>query len=171
MAICYLGFGSNTRREFYLDEGLGALASKYTIIAISPVYQSPALGFDGDDFYNLCVKIELDTTIDELNKFLKSVEDANGRERNLGKYSFRTLDIDILLVDALVGLHDSVQLPRSEIVRNDFVLKPLVDIAPDLNDPVDGVRYAQKWALLSEKEVNISTVECCFNHYARRAAK
>jgi len=145
MTQCFLGFGSNTNRESFLRTGLAKLHQSYTIKQVSPVYRSPALGFDGADFYNFCVEIEADTTLAQLNERLKEIEDSCGRDRTSGRYSLRTLDIDILLFGDRVGEHYGIVLPRPEIVRNSFVLKPLIDIAPNLNDPADGASYQSKW--------------------------
>ena len=145
MRQLYLGFGSNTDREYYLAKGLAALAQRFRLIQVSPVYESDAVGFDGDAFYNFCVQIECQHTVSELKSILKEIEDRCGRDRSAPKYSARTLDIDILYIEDLVGEVDGVRLPRDEVTKNAFVLKPLVDIAPDLIDPRDQQTFSSKW--------------------------
>ena len=50
MAIVYLGLGSNVDAETNLHRAVAALREGFSDIELSPVYRSPPLGFDGDDF-------------------------------------------------------------------------------------------------------------------------
>ena len=142
---CFLGFGSNLNREENLSTGLQVLAERLTVVSVSPVYQSSALGFDGAPFFNFCVEVVLDREIAGLKTLLKEIEDSCGRDRSAPKFSSRTLDIDILWVGDCFGVFDGVPLPRQEVFDNSFVLKPLVDIAPELSHPIKGC-IAELWA-------------------------
>src|SRR5690606_40532301 len=82
-------------------------------LQVSSVYESEAVGFDGAPFYNLVAGFDTDWPLATLNCWLKQVEDRNGRDRSHPKFSARTLDIDVLLYDDLVGECDGIQL-RSE---------------------------------------------------------
>ena len=57
----------------------------------------------------------------------------------------RTLDLDILTWGDATGTLDGVELPRAEILKNAFVLRPLADIAPDELHPVCGESYRSLW--------------------------
>jgi len=66
-------------------------------------------------------------------------------ERNMGRiskttaaYSDRLIDIDILLYDNLIIDQPTLKIPHPLIAERDFVLIPLVEIAPDLVHPVSG---------------------------------
>ncbi len=83
--------------------------------------------------------------VPELSQCLRTIEKDNGRRRDGPKFSSRTLDIDILLYDDLVGDFGGVQLPRDEILENAFVLLPLSELAPDRVHPVSGKTYGQLW--------------------------
>ncbi len=52
-AQVFLSLGSNIDREHNIRSGLDALIHAFGPLAISPVYESEAVGFDGDAFYNL----------------------------------------------------------------------------------------------------------------------
>ena len=145
MARVYISIGSNTNREHYIRAGVRALAEQFLSLAISPVYESESVGFDGDNFYNLVVAVDTDLSPQDMDKLLKQIEDANQRDRSGPRFSGRTLDLDLLLHDDLILDEGKLVLPREEITENAFVLKPLVDIAPELCDPRDGKSYTQIW--------------------------
>lgn len=145
MATVYLSLGSNIDREKNLGAGLDALVAAFGDLRMSQVYESEAVGFDGDNFYNLVAAIETSLPVGELALLLRTIEDANGRLRSGPKFSARTLDIDILTYDDLTGEVDGVKLPRGEILKNAFVLLPLSELAPDLVHPVQGKSYQQLW--------------------------
>ena len=91
------------------------------------------------------VRIKAQQRVGELVQILRKIEAAAGRDRSKPKFSPRTLDIDILLVDDLVGNIDGVKLPREEILENAFVLLPLSDIATHEVHPERGETFAQLW--------------------------
>lgn len=145
MATVYLSLGSNIEREQNLGAGLNALVETFGDLKMSQVYESEAVGFDGDNFYNLVAAIETDLSVGELALRLRDIEDENGRVRSGPKFSARTLDIDILTYDDLAGEIDGVKLPRGEILKNAFVLLPLSELAPDSLHPREGITYQQLW--------------------------
>lgn len=145
MAQVFVSVGSNTNREHYTRCALDALSQHFGALNVSAVYESEAVGFSGDNFFNFVAAFDTDLSVAELSLLLKSIEDANGRCRQGPKFSGRTLDIDILTYDQLVGGYSGVQLPRGEITKNAFVLKPLADISPDTLHPELLVSYADLW--------------------------
>ncbi|MBR9829097.1 MAG: 2-amino-4-hydroxy-6-hydroxymethyldihydropteridine diphosphokinase [Oceanospirillales bacterium] len=145
MVRVYLSLGSNCERERYIRAALDALAARFGNLLISSVYESEAVGFSGDNFYNLVVGIDTALEVAELSAVLKQIEDDNGRDRSGPRFSGRTLDIDILTYAELDHPVDGVQLPRDEIVHNAFVLRPLAEIAADSCHPLSGETYADLW--------------------------
>jgi 2-amino-4-hydroxy-6-hydroxymethyldihydropteridine diphosphokinase len=146
MPEVYIGAGSNVDPRHHLRAGLVALADRYGLLKLSPVYRNSAVGFAGDDFLNLVIGFETDEPVGDVVRYLGDVEAANGRTRTEEKFSPRTLDLDLLLYGNLVGEFDGVELPRSEITRYAFVLKPLADLVPEARHPVEGATYADLWA-------------------------
>ncbi|WP_444934778.1 2-amino-4-hydroxy-6-hydroxymethyldihydropteridine diphosphokinase [Microbulbifer sp. JTAC008] len=145
MAQVYLSLGSNINRAQYIRAALDALTGRFGELQVSRVFESEAVGFQGDNFYNLVVGLQTDLPVGQLALCLRGIEDANGRLRSGPKFSARTLDIDILTYDHLTGTVDGVKLPRGEIVKNAFVLQPLAEIAPEVLHPVEQKTYRQLW--------------------------
>ena len=145
MATVYLSLGSNIDRNKHLGAGLDALVEAFGDLKMSQVYESEAVGFDGDNFYNLVAAIDTDLSVGELALKLRNIEDENGRVRSGPKFSARTLDIDILTYDDCTGEVDGVKLPRGEILKNAFVLLPLSELAPNTLHPLEGKTYQQLW--------------------------
>jgi 2-amino-4-hydroxy-6-hydroxymethyldihydropteridine diphosphokinase len=145
MARVYVSLGSNIERERHIAAGLDGLAQAFGELTLSSVFESEAVGFDGDPFYNLVVGFDTELAVGELSRLLKGIEDRNGRCRQGPRFSGRTLDIDILTYDDASGLIDGVALPRAEILYNAFVLQPLAQIAPDRCHPLNGESYASLW--------------------------
>nr|WP_284500409.1 2-amino-4-hydroxy-6-hydroxymethyldihydropteridine diphosphokinase [Microbulbifer sp. GX H0434] len=154
-----MSLGSNIDRERHIRSGLDALAAEFGTLRVSRVFESEAVGFDGDDFYNLVVGIHTDLPVGRLALFLRGIEDANGRLRAGPKFSARTLDIDILTYDDLTGTIDGVKLPRGEIQKNAFVLQPLAELAPQHRHPLTGQTFAQMWAEYDKSKQKLWPVE------------
>lgn len=145
MARVYLGLGSNIERERYITAGLDALAARFGELLLSPVYDCPAIGFDGQPFLNLVVRIETGLGVGELARELRHIEIEHGRAPDAPRYSARQLDIDILTYDDLTGRVEGVSLPRGELLENAFVLCPMANLAPAGRHPVTGEDYAGLW--------------------------
>ncbi len=107
-----------------------------SIVKISSVYQTPAVGFDGDDFLNCVIQIQsLYSPLETLKKVL-SIEKEMGRVREESKgYSSRPIDIDILFFDAEAIASKDLIVPHPEIQNRRFVLQPLADISETLIHP------------------------------------
>lgn len=144
-ASVFLSLGSNVAREQHITAALDVLANEFGELAMSSVYESEAVGFDGEPFLNLVVGIRSALPVAELSALLKQWEADNGRRPDAPRFSPRTLDLDILTVNELVGTFSGVELPRGEILRNAFVLCPLSEIAPNQIHPVAGKSYARLW--------------------------
>ncbi|MGO1462862.1 MAG: 2-amino-4-hydroxy-6-hydroxymethyldihydropteridine diphosphokinase [Marinobacter sp.] len=141
----YIGIGSNIDRERYVCAALDALAGWFGELSISPVYESEAVGFDGAPFLNLVVGVKTSLSVGELSKQFKRLEVDNGRCPDALKFSEKTLDLDILTYGEAVGRLDGVELPRAEIIKNAYVLRPLAELAPTVKHPVCRKSYLELW--------------------------
>jgi 2-amino-4-hydroxy-6-hydroxymethyldihydropteridine diphosphokinase len=145
MARVYLGVGSNIERERYMVAGLDALEGLFGQMALSSVYDSAAIGFQGQPFLNMVVGVDTPLGVGELAQTLRHIEFEYGRPANASRFSARQLDIDILLYDDLAGVVEGVELPRGEILENAFVLCPLAELVPDELHPLARQSYGDLW--------------------------
>ena len=145
MASVYLGLGSNESPEENLRLAIRELRSHYGDLILSSVYQSAAVGFAGEDFLNLVVRLQSDESPLELCTEIELIHKLAGRARGSDKWESRTLDIDLLLYDDLVQDERPVHVPREDILQFSFVLRPLAEIAPDQVHPVTGKTFHEHW--------------------------
>ena len=145
MGTAYLSLGSNLQPREHLPRALDELRARFGTLRVSPLYRTPAVGFDGPDFLNAAVVLDTDLEPVELDAWLHALEDAHGRRRDVPRFSDRPLDIDIVFYDQRVLRGPgNLEIPRPEL-RHAFVLKPLFDLAPEFGVPGDGRTLAQLW--------------------------
>lgn len=152
MAIAYLSLGSNIDAEHNIAAAIAALQSRFGAVALSPVYRTAAVGFDGDDFLNAAARIETDLMPELLDAWLHDLETVQGRRRDGPRFSSRSLDIDLLLYDdrVLKGA-GNLEIPRPELAEQAFVLMPMVDLAPNLIHPVDARTLREMWQEMRQR--------------------
>jgi 2-amino-4-hydroxy-6-hydroxymethyldihydropteridine diphosphokinase len=145
MADVYVAAGSNVQPELYLKRALQLLEQEFGPIRISPIYRNRAVGFEGDDFLNLVVTFTTDLDVREVRTRLQLIEARCDRPRESPKWAARTMDLDILLYDAVISDEPGLVLPRPDLIRRAYMLKPMVDLAPDLKHPVLGKTMTEIW--------------------------
>ena len=134
----YLSLGSNLgNRAWLLQQAVFLIGKKAgEVRAISPVYQSPAWGFEGEDFLNLCIALETSLPPRELMDVCLQAEQLAGRQRSADAgYASRTLDVDIIYYGDQVVEGDGLSIPHPRMDQRAFVLRPLADIAPQFYHP------------------------------------
>lgn len=144
MALIYISIGSNIERELHIRAAYLELCALFGEIRCSAVYESEAVGFDGDAFYNLVVEARTDLSVAACIAAFKAIEQKYGRPVKSPKFCGKRLDLDLLTYDQLV-CKEPVELPRDEITKNAFVLLPLSELAPEQTHPLTGQNYQQMW--------------------------
>jgi 2-amino-4-hydroxy-6-hydroxymethyldihydropteridine diphosphokinase len=134
LTTAYLALGSNVGER--LEQMRSALkllgAEGVVIVTASPVYQNRAIGMgDADPFLNAVVEVQTELGPEALLDVCLAVENKLGRVRT-GGWSPRTIDIDVLIFGQTDIDTKRLQLPHPRIAERDFVLRPLADIAPEL---------------------------------------
>ncbi|MDC8829982.1 2-amino-4-hydroxy-6-hydroxymethyldihydropteridine diphosphokinase [Alteromonas gilva] len=153
----FVGVGSNIEREFHTRTAYQLLHQHFNNVVVSPVYECPALGFEGPGFYNWVAKFSTSMDIAAIYQLFKQLEAEYGRKDWYKKHCSRTMDLDLLCFDQVICQHPVV-LPRAEILERAFVLKPLVDIAPNQIHPETGCTYQQLWQAFDQASQPIKPV-------------
>ncbi len=155
----FLGIGSNINKRDNIFSCLQYFYNSFKHCNQSPIYQSAAFGFNGHDFYNLVIEIKTQFNIVAMKRWLMTIEDNHGRDRTQKRYSNRTLDIDILLFNDEIIQHDGIIIPRPEILKQAYVLKPLADIAGDRQHPITKKTFLHHWQMFDNNQQTITVVD------------
>ena len=153
MARVFLSVGSNLGdRAALLRQAVAHLRSlpEVEFVDASPVYwtepweRRPGESSQNREtwFFNCVVAIETSLEPPSLLERMQALERTMGRTRAPGRledqrYEPRPLDIDILLYDdRVISGHDHLHIPHLLMHERAFVLRPLADLAPELEHPV-----------------------------------
>ena len=134
----YLSLGSNLGNKYKnLEEAVKAIDKSIAkVLDISAIYETPAWGFEGEDFYNICIKIKTSLDPENLLSQLLAVERSLGRKEKIGTdYENRSIDIDIILYQNEKRNSKDLQLPHPRAIDRKFVLHPLFDIYDEKQPP------------------------------------
>lgn len=145
MVEVYVAAGSNVEPVRNLCKALAAFDAAFGPLRISPAYRNKAVGFEGEDFINLVVGFETVAPVAEVRRKLQEIEAACDRPPSAPKWAPRTMDLDILLHGQAVSSEPGLVLPRPDLVRRPYMLKPMVDVAPDVLHPTLHKTMRELW--------------------------
>jgi len=138
-----VGLGSNLGdREATLRAAVAELAATpgVEVMAVSTFVDTEPVGYlDQPRFLNGVVVVETDLPARRLLDLLLAVEAHFGRDRAaVPAQGPRTLDLDLLLYgDARID-EDGLRVPHPRLHEREFVLGPLLEVAPGLEVPGKG---------------------------------
>lgn len=137
--IAYIGLGSN------LSEPIAQVKKAITeitkiaqsqVTSISSLYQSKPMGpQDQNDYINGVIALETSLSAIELLNALQTIENKAGRVRKENRWGARILDLDIILFGNDIINTERLTIPHYGMTEREFVLLPLVEIAPSLKLP------------------------------------
>jgi len=145
MADVFVAAGSNVEPERNLTRAVEEMRREFPDIRFTSWYRNPAVGFQGDDFINFVAGFTTDLPVRDVIQRLQAIETVCGRPREAPRWAPRSMDLDILLYDALVLDEPRLKLPRPDLLKRAFMLGPLAEIAPDLVHPTLGVTIGELW--------------------------
>jgi len=147
MSLVYLGLGTNLGdKEQNLNDAVTGLSMDVgRIVSLSAFYTSEPWGFNsGNVFSNAVVLVDTNLSPFEVLARTQMIEKNLGRTgKSVTTYEDRLIDIDILLYDSLVIDQPTLKIPHPLMLKRNFVLIPLAEIAPDLEDPVTGRKFKE----------------------------
>ena len=129
MTSALLGIGSNIHPQDNLLFAADVLRGEFENVLFSPVYQSKAVGMQGDDFLNACCLIRGDFDLQHLGQWCKRQEDIRHRDRVHGSWRPRTLDLDVLMFDG--------QLVDDELYKFAHAFVPASTLVSLKNEDID----------------------------------
>ncbi len=150
-----IGLGSNMGdRRASIKRALTLLDASpgvEVVVASSMHETAPMYVEDQPEFVNACATLTTHHTPHELLSLLMTIEQRMGRVRRVDKGP-RPIDLDLLFVEgAIVDDPPELVVPHPGVPERPFVLKPLVEIAPDWVHPIFGRTMASLWEELRQR--------------------
>ncbi len=136
MQTVYLGLGANLnapRKQIHAAVAALKALKDVEFVCVSHDYASKPMGpQDQPDYVNAvaCVKTALKP--EQLLDLTQAIELEHGRVRKEERWGPRTLDIDILLFGNDVIDTPRLTVPHYGLTEREFVVYPLLEIAPTL---------------------------------------
>ena len=159
MERVFVSIGSNVDRERHIERAVDLLRARFGDVELSSTYESAAVGFEGDPFFNLVAAFDSDAEPRAIVDALRAIELQCGRERSDERFGPRTMDLDLLLVGDRVIREGDLVIPRDEVDSQPFVLCPLAEIAAERRHPVSGETLGTLWARLQDQAGTLRRVE------------
>ena len=159
MTEVYVAAGSNVEAAANLRRALDVLARHYPGLRHSRAYRNAAVGFEGEDFVNLVVGFETSEDVRAVIAHLHEAEAACGRARNAPKWAPRAMDLDILLYGAMICDEPGLVLPRPDLARRAYMLRPAAELAPGFQHPTLGITLRELWRRFDQAAHPMQTVD------------
>jgi 2-amino-4-hydroxy-6-hydroxymethyldihydropteridine diphosphokinase len=140
-ALAYLSLGSNLgdRKSNLLRASEELANACIQVVHASSIYETEPQDFiDQPAFLNCVLAVQSELSPFALLGRTHAIEAAMGRTRSEILKGPRVIDIDILLIGALVLQDERLIIPHPRMLNRRFVLEPLVEIAADLRHPGTG---------------------------------
>jgi len=153
MNLVYVALGSNLGdRDKNIADAILLLSNEIMPIKSSEVYETEAIGMEEghyNPFKNAVIEGFTELSPEKLLYFLLKTELKLGRVRNneMGHYS-RIIDLDLIMYNTEVLDQKDLKLPHPRLHERLFVLKPLMDLNPELEIPVINKKVKDLYAHL-----------------------
>ena len=164
MPTAYLGLGTNVgnRIENLSRCCLEIQKNNIEILDYSSVYQTEPEGFTKQPlFLNMAIKVNVLISPVKLLNICKKIELKMGRKTGK-KWRPRVIDIDILLFGYKNINKSNLKIPHPHLRERKFALLPLLELSPDLKDPITREKYKyllrEEWFLDVEKLGRLKTL-------------
>lgn len=119
---------------------------------VSRLYETAPLGPEQPDYLNGAFAGTFRGSLEELLEELGAIEGRAGRTREV-RWGARTLDLDLLWAEGETRSSPNLVVPHPRLRERAFALVPLVEVAPNAADPVDGIRYGALVSSLQSQRI------------------
>ena len=150
MPTAYLNIGSNIGdRRSFLERAVAGISTRRSNVRVSRPFESEPWGYDSPNmFLNIGVAFALneDESVSELLAGLQAIEHtlwSRGHRTESGGYADRAVDIDIIAVDDMIIATEELVLPHPRMHLREFVMVPMMELAPNWVHPVFNQTCAQ----------------------------
>ncbi len=168
MAVVYIGIGGNLGdTESFIGEALLSLDLLLGNLKCSSFYKTePRDYYDQGIFLNVVVRGETEISPFELLKATQSIEMGGGRVRDKKiPKGPRTIDLDLLLYGNELINEKQLIIPHPSMTERRFVLIPLLELSPNLVNPVDGKNYSGYLKEIEKQGVYSSSLKVYNNFF------
>ncbi|WP_416885648.1 2-amino-4-hydroxy-6-hydroxymethyldihydropteridine diphosphokinase [Marinospirillum sp.] len=159
----WVSLGSNHERHFQIGRALDALQAAFGTLVVSRVYETQPVGIKVKQcapFYNLVAGFMTQQTPDQLQRFFKSLEaDTKYLMPEDRSVYVRALDLDLISWGSFEGDYplegqpnQHLRLPYPQLLKHDFVLRPLAELVPDELPAGYQHSYAELWSTHAHAE-------------------
>ncbi|BGI51094.1 MAG: 2-amino-4-hydroxy-6-hydroxymethyldihydropteridine diphosphokinase [Arsenophonus endosymbiont of Ceratovacuna japonica] len=154
----YIAIGSNLNNPLFQVKSaikeLQQLPNTKNII-ISSFYRSKPMGSQQQPNYlNAVISLDTDLPPNVIFKYTQEIELRHGRIRKFDRWGPRTLDLDIILYGQKIILTTNLIIPHYGLKERNFVLYPLLEIAPMLSFP-NGVLLKDKLIYIKKNNLTL----------------
>jgi 2-amino-4-hydroxy-6-hydroxymethyldihydropteridine diphosphokinase len=91
------------------------------------------------------VGFSTDDSVEQVIAHLHEAEAACGRARDAPKWAPRTMDLDLLIYGELQSNAVGVKIPRPDLLKRAYMLRPMAELAPECRHPVLGKTVQELW--------------------------
>ncbi|MEO5897798.1 MAG: 2-amino-4-hydroxy-6-hydroxymethyldihydropteridine diphosphokinase, partial [Vicinamibacterales bacterium] len=134
--------GNRSAAIAFASAQLSALLGNFKISDVIETWPAGPGAEEQNLYLNAVATGDSDLTARQILDALLAIELAFGRERPFPNAA-RTLDLDLILVGSQIIGEEGLEVPHPRFRERFFVLGPLAEIAPDLVDPVSGLRVGE----------------------------
>jgi 2-amino-4-hydroxy-6-hydroxymethyldihydropteridine diphosphokinase len=137
--LAFIALGSNIDPETNLPLAAARLSELGKPIAISMVYQNPAIADEPQaDYLNAAILIETELDPLAIRDKLREIEADLGRIRTVDKFAPRTIDLDLCILGNRVLDHELLSLPDPDLMKRAHLAITLAELRPDFLHPITG---------------------------------
>ena len=148
--VAAIALGSNLPsawgdRAATLREAVRRVASLGAVLGVSSFYETEPVGYVAQpQFLNGAFLLETELTPIDLLYSLLAIERSMGRDRSHTVVKGpRVIDLDLLLFGDVVMSEPELTLPHPALAARRFVLEPLAEIAPEMREPLSGLKVEE----------------------------